>query len=132
MRGKEPMSKEEDKPVTIQYELPTGAIAVLEEILKRPQWYKDDPKVGSLVKRARQIRAELPKTATRPEPEKDERQDAYDARVDAWATVTLSFNWTDKQKEVAKKCFTFYLKAGVFEINDNIVALVRIFGLDDE
>lgn len=135
MRGKEPMTdqtKTGDAPKTTQYELPTGAVAILEEILPTPQWYKEDPKQAKTIVHAVAALDALPETAARPKPEKDEDKDAFEARVDAWAEVNLMFNWTDKQKEAASKCVSHYLKQGAFSVNVNLVALIRLLGLNDE
>ena len=120
------------EPKTTQYELPTGAVAILEEILATPQWYKDDPKQAKTIVQAVQALDALPQTADRPDHEKDEKKEAYDKRVDAWAAPTLMFNWTDKQKEAVKRCVAFYLKQGAFSVNINTVALLTLLGLDDE
>ena len=121
---------EAQKP--IQYELPTGAIAILEEVLPTPQWYKDEPKQAGLIVRAMQAADALPATADRPKPEKDETKEAFEVRADAWAAVNLEFFWTDKQKEAAKACIKYYIKQGALAINPNSVALITLFGLIDE
>ena len=115
-----------------QYELPTGAITILEEILPTPQWYKDDTKQAKTIVHAVQALDALPETAARPKPEKDEDKDSYEKRVDTWSVPILMFNWSDKQKEAVKKCVGFYLKQGAFTVNSNIVALLTLLGLDDE
>lgn len=121
-----------ESPKTIQYELPTGAIAILEEILTTPTWYKEDPKQARLIVAASNALDALPDTTLRPQPNKDEAANAYKERVDAWAELILMFEWTDRQKETVKKCVAYYLKQGAFAINHNTVALIRILGLDDE
>lgn len=124
------MSTEEKKAT--HYELPTGAVAILEEILPTPQWYKDDPKQAKTIVHAVGALDALPETKPRPRPDKDEDKAFFEARVDVWAAEVLMFDWTDKQKEAAKKCVTFYLKQGAFSVNSNIVALLTLLGLDDE
>ncbi len=115
-----------------QYELPTGAVVILEEILATPSWYKDDPKQAKTIVHAVQALDALPETVARPKPEKDEDKDSYEKRVDAWASPILMFNWSDKHKEAVKKCVGYYLKQGAFSVNTNIVALLTLLGLDDE
>jgi hypothetical protein len=135
MRGKEPMSNEEKKaegPKSTQYELPTGAVALLEEILPTPQWYKDDPKQAKTIVHAVGALDALPDTVKRPEVKKDEAKEDFENRADAWASPILMFEWTDKQKEAVKKCVGYYLKQGAFLVNVNTVALLRLLGLDDE
>lgn len=123
---------EEKKITTTQYELPTGAIAVLQEILATPQWYKDDPKQAKTIVHAVGALDALPDLADRPQPEKDEPRAVYAQRVDVWAKPGLMYDWTDKQKEAVKKCVSYYLKQGAFSVNSNIVALLTLLGLDDE
>lgn len=122
----------QDAPKTTHYELPTGAVAMLEEIIPQSAWYKDDPKQGFLIVRATSAFEALPDTAPRIKPEKDETKDSFDARVEAWAKPVLEFEWTDKQKDAAKTCVRFFLKQGAFAVNTNTVALLRLLGLDDE
>ena len=117
---------------TTHYELPTGAVAILQEILSTPQWYKDDPKQANTIVRAVQALDALPDLTDRPKPEKDEAKEAFEVRADAWAAPILQFDWTDKQKEAVKKCVAFYLKQGAFSVNANIVSLLVLLGLDDE
>jgi hypothetical protein len=121
-----------DEKKKTQYELPTGAVAILEEILATPQWYKDDPKQAKTIVHAVGALDALPDTAARPKPDKDEDKDSFDDRVDAWATPILMFEWSDKQKDAVKKCVGYYLKQGAFMVNSNIVALLTLLGLDDE
>lgn len=122
----------QDAPKTTQYELPTGAVAILEEIIPLAGWYKDDPKQGLLIARSVSAMDALPETAPRIKADKDESKGDFDARVDAWASPILMFEWTDKQKDAAKKCVTHFLKQGAFNPNKTTVALLRLFGLDDE
>lgn len=124
------MTTEAPKPT--HYELPTGAVAILEEILPTPQWYKDEQKQAALIVRAMDAVDALPETAARPKPEKDETKGDFDARADAWAATNLEFNWTDKMKEAAKACVKYYIKQGALSINANSVALITLFGLADE
>lgn len=121
-----------DAPKTTHYELPTGAIAILEEILPTPTWYKEDPKQAKTIVSADAALTALPDTSPRPEPLKDETKDAFGERVDAWASANLEFDWTDRQKEAVKKCVAYYLKQGAFAVNRNTVALLTLLGLDDE
>lgn len=125
------MSTDEQKKPT-QYELPTGAIAILEEILGTPTWYKDDPKQGVLIVRAVAALDALPDTAARPIAEKDELRESFEKKIDAWAKTNLMFDWTDKQKSAVKTCVAYYLKQGAFAVNTNTVSLLRLLGLDDE
>lgn len=129
MRGKEPMS---DAPKSTHYELSTGAVAVLGEILPTPQWYKDDPKQGVLIGRAFAACEALPELTNRPVPSKDEAKDAFDARVEVWASPILEFEWTEKQKDAVKKCVGYYLKQGAFLVTSHTVSLLHLLGLDDE
>ena len=121
-----------DPKAPSHYELPTGAVTILEEILSTPQWYKDDPKQAKTIVHAVGALDALPDTPKRPKPDKDEDKEFFEARVDVWAAPILMFNWTDKQKEAVKKCVSFYLKQGAFSVNCNIVALLTLLGLDDE
>lgn len=114
------------------YELPTGAIAILQEILATPQWYKDDPKQAKTIVHAVGALDALPDLVDRPQPDKDETRDVFEERVDAWASPILMFEWSDKNKESAKKCVAYYLKQGAFAVNGNTVALLKLLGLDDE
>lgn len=120
------------KKNTTQYELPTGAVTILEEVLETPHWYKDDAKQARTIVHAVGALDALPATASKPKPDKDETQESFDARVDAWAAPILMFDWTDKQKEAVKKCVTYYLKQGSLLVNVNTVALLTLLGLDDE
>jgi hypothetical protein len=104
----------------------------LEDILASGVWYKDDPKQARTIVSAVGALDALPETAPRIKPEKDEEKDVFDARADAWAKPVLMFEWTDKQKEAAKKCVSHYLKQGAFTVNTNTLALIRLLGLDDE
>lgn len=113
------------------YELTTGAVAMLHEILPTPQWYKDDPKQGRLLGYAFDAIKALP-DVERPLPQKDELKHAYDKRVDEWASPILEFEWTDKQKEAAKKCCAYYLKLGSFSVTAHSVALLALLGLNDD
>jgi hypothetical protein len=122
----------EEKKSTVQYELPTGSIAILGEILPTPTWYKDEPRQGVLIARAAGVADSLPKTAKRPTPEKDEPKASFEARIDTWASVSLMFEWTDKQKDAVRACVRYYLKQGAFAVNINTVALIKLLGLDDE
>lgn len=123
---------DDKKPTTTHYELPTGAVAILEEILGTPTWYKEDPKQGVLIVRAVAALEALPETPKRPAPEKDETKEAFEVRADAWAAPVLEFEWTDKQKSAVKTCVGYYLKQGAFAVNVNTVALLSLLGLDDE
>lgn len=120
-----------EAPKSTTYNLSTGAVALLHEILPTPQWYKDDPKQGVLIVRASSAIDALP-DVERPKPEKDEDKDGYEARIDAWASPVLEFEWTDKQKDAVKKCVSFYLKQGAFAVTKHTVALLHLLGLDDE
>ena len=124
------MSTEEKKAT--HYELPTGAVAILEEILATPQWYKDDPKQARTIVHAVGALDALPETQPRPKQDSGEDKAFYEARVDVWAADILMFEWTDRQKEAVKKCVNFYLKQGAFSVNTYIVALLTLLGLDDE
>lgn len=126
------MSTEETKKPPTHYELPTGAIAILEEILATPQWYKDDPKQAKTIVHAVGALDALPTTKERPKQDKGEDKEFFEARVDVWSADILMFEWTDKQKEAVKKCVSFYLKQGAFSVNSHIVALLTLLGLDDE
>lgn len=139
MRGKEPMTDatqgdtpKTDKPKAIHYELPTGAVAILEQILPTPTWYKDDPKQARTIVAAVAAADALPETAARPAMKADETQEAFNIRVDTWAEPVLEFEWTDKQKEAAKKCVAHYIKGGNLSVNAHLVALIKLLGLDDE
>jgi len=127
MRGKEPMSNDKT-----HYELPTGAVAILHEILATPQWYKEDQKQARTIVSAVGALDALPDLTDRPQPEKDEKREAFEDRADAWAKPVLMFEWSDKQKEAVKKCVAFYLKQGSFAVNANTVALLTLLGMDDE
>jgi hypothetical protein len=117
---------------TTHYELPTGAVVILESILATPQWYKDDAKQARTIVHAVGALDALPDLLDKPQPEKDEKQGDFNARADTWATPVLMFEWTDKQKEAAKKCVSYYLKQGAFAVNTHTVALLTLLGLDDE
>lgn len=121
-----------DKPTSTHYELPTGAIAILEEILPLAQWYKDDPKQGVLITRAAAAFEALPDTAKRIKPEKDEEKGDFDARFAAWGEPVLEFEWTDKQKDAVRACVRYHLKQGALPVNANTVALLMLLGLNDE
>lgn len=132
------MSTEEKKtgdppaPKTTHYELSTGAVAVLQEILPTAQWYKEDPKQGLLIGRAYAAAEALPETPARPAAEKDEVKEAFEKRIDTWAAPVLEFDWTDKQKDAVKVCVKFYLKQGAFLVTEHTVTLLHMLGLDDE
>jgi hypothetical protein len=119
-------------PKANHYELSVGTIAVLQEILPTPQWYKDDPKQGVLVGRAYYANEALPDLPPRPKPEKDEDKDVFEARIKAWADPILEFEWTDKQKDAVKTCVRHYLKQGAFSVTEHTVAMLHMLGLDDE
>ena len=74
----------------------------------------------------------MPDLNDRPQPEKDEKREAFEVRVDAWAKPIQMFLWSDKHKEAVKKCVAYYLKQGAFAVNANTVALLTLLGLDDE
>lgn len=119
-----------DAPTSTHYELPTGAIAVLEELLPTAQWYKDDPKYAKLLCTAVDALDALPETAPRPVPEKDETVAAYEARIAPWNDKVLMFDWTDKQRDAARKCIQHYLKLGQLNgATTSTVALIRLFKL---
>ena len=121
-----------EAPKTTKYELSTGGIAVLGEILPTVQWYKDEAKQGQLICRAFAANEALPEVAERPKPEKDELKDSFDPKVEKWAEPILSFEWTDKQKDAVKVCVRFYLKQGAFTVTTHTVKLLELLGLDDE
>jgi hypothetical protein len=121
-----------EEPKKTHYELPTGAVAILEETLVAPTWYKDEPKAGMLMTRANAAYKALPDTAPRPKPEKGEDPEDYNARVDAWAAVLLEFDWTEKQKDAAKTCIRYFIKQGALDGKDPAIALIHLLGLDDE
>lgn len=124
------MSTETKTPT--HYELPTGAVAILHEILATPTWYKEDPKQAKTIVHAVGALDALPEPQDRPQPDKDEKRDTFEERVDEWAKPVLEFEWSDKQKEAVKKCVGYYLKQGAFAVNANTVALLTLLGLDDE
>lgn len=124
------MSTEPNK--NTHYELPTGAIAILEEILGTPTWYKDDPKQGVLIVRAVGALEALPETKPRPVAEKDESRESFQKKVDVWAADILQYDWSEKQKAAVRTCVAYYLKQGAFAVNTNTVALLSLLGLDDE
>ena len=119
-------------PKSTHYELSVGALAVLQEILPTPTWYKEDPKQGVLIGRAYAATEALPDLPRRPMPEKDETKEAFDERATTWASPVLEFEWTDKQKDAVKTCVRYYLKQGAFTVTEHTVALLRLLGLDDE
>lgn len=121
-----------DAPASTTYNLSTGAIAVLSEILPTPQWYKDDPKQGVLIGRAFAASEALPDTPPRPKPEQDESKEAFEKRIEAWADPILMFDWTEKQKDAVRTCVRYYLKQGAFSVTTHTVQLLKLLGLDDE
>ena len=123
---------DKDTQEPTQYKLPTGAIAVLEEIIPTQHWYKEEPKQANAVARGHEAVTLLPDTAARPKPETDETKEDFEARADTWAAVALDFKWTDAQKAAAKACLKYYIKQGALAINPNSVALITLFGLADE
>lgn len=123
---------DEKKQSPTHYELPAGAIAILEEILPSPEWYKDDAKQGLQITRAVAALEALPETDKRPKPETGEDKEAFQERVAAWSAVLHSFEWTDKHRDSVKVCVRFFLKKGAFMVNDNTVSLLKLLSLDDE
>jgi hypothetical protein len=121
-----------DAPKTTQYELPTGAIAILEEILPSPQWYKDDPKQARMIVNSVAAAEALPDLAERPSPEKDEKVEAFKARAEAWAGTNMMLDWTEKQVAAVKVCVKFYLKSGNLAASKQVAALICALQLDDE
>jgi len=127
------MSTPDEVPPKKQYELPTGAVTILDEILPTPQWYKDDPKYAKLLCNAKDALDALPETKPRPDPKPDETRAAFEKRVDPWSSEILMFEWTDKQKDAAKKCVQFYLKAGnLGGAAAPTIALIKLFGLQHD
>ena len=119
-------------PKTTHYELSIGAVAVLQEILPTPTWYKEDPKQGVLIGRAYAATEALPDIPKRPAPEKDEPKESFEARAEEWAKPVVEFEWTDKQKDAVKVCVRFYLKQGAFTVTEHTVGMLHLLGLDDE
>ena len=116
----------------IHYELPVGAIMLLESVLGQSQWYKEDPKAGYLVVRAVQAADALPDLPEKLKVESGESQDDFDKRFDAWADPVCEFQWTEKQREAVKVCVRFFLKQGAFVVTKHLVSLLRLLGLDEE
>jgi hypothetical protein len=116
----------------IHYELPVGAIVLLDSILTQPQWYKENPRGGSLIVRAVQASDALPDIPARIQPEKDETQYAYDRRLYKWSDLVYEFDWTGKQREAVKVCVQHFLKQGAFASTKYCVALLCLLGLDDD
>lgn len=122
-------TKTQDKQ---HYELPTGAIAILQDILPTAIWYKEEVKKSKLMVHSVDAEEALPVTEKRPTPTKEESQDAFEARVDKWADKVLMFEWTEKQRDAAKKCFAYYLKQANLTATPNTVALIRLFKTEDD
>lgn len=120
-----------DAPKTSTYELSTGAVALLHDILGTGGWYKDEAKPLLLMNRAYLALEALP-DIERPKPKMAEAQDVFDKRVDAWAKPKVSFTWTDKQKAAVAVCVSFYAKQGGFSINEHTVSLLSLLGLGVE
>jgi hypothetical protein len=117
---------------TTHYELPAGAIAILDAIMPTNTWYKEEPKQAAMIVHSVAAVEELPDLGERLKPEKDETQTSFDARVDAWSARNFEFDWSDKQKNAAKKCVQFYLKQGALDAKPAIVALLKLLQLTDD
>lgn len=121
-----------DAPKTTQYELPTGAIAILEEILPSASWYKDETKQARMIVNSVSAADALPETAKRPVPEKDESQESFKARIEEWSNVSLMLDLNDKQIASVKCCVKFYIKSGGLTASKPVAALIRALAIDDE
>lgn len=121
-----------DEPKKTHYELGTGAVALLSEILPTPMWYKEEAAQGEVIDHAFAAHQALPATAKAPEPEVGEEKELFEARADLWADANLEFEMTAKQVAAVKACTAFYLKQGAFRITKHTVALLTLLGLDDE
>lgn len=115
-----------------QYSLSVGAIALLQEILPTPGWYKDDAKQAQLIGRSHSAAEALPDLPPRPVQEKEESKESFEKRVDDWAAPMMNVEWTDKQKGATCTCFKFYLKQGAFRVNEHVISLLALYGLEDE
>ena len=121
-----------DKNITTHYELPTGAIAILGHVLPTAVWYKDEAKQARLIVDAVAAEDALPEVPESLKPEKDETEDAFKARVDAWGSPILIVNWTDRQKAAVKACVRYYIKNGNLTATSNLVAIINLLQLDEE
>jgi hypothetical protein len=120
-----------DKNAT-QYELPTGAVAILNTILPMATWYKDEQKQARLIVDAVSADDALPATPPRPEQATGEKPEAYGVRVGTWGEPVLMFQWTERQKSAAKACVRYFLRNGNLAVNANTLALINLFNLDEE
>ncbi len=121
-----------DEVKYLEIEQSVGAIAILAEILPKPQWYKDDPKQGNLIGRSFAACEALPDVPPTPVPEKDETKDAFEARIDAWAEPLHPFKWTEKQRQAVRVCVQYFLKQGAFSVTKHTISLLRLLTLDEE
>lgn len=112
-----------------QYELPTGAIATLDDILPSGMWYKDNPKPGPLITRSVEALEALPKFDPQPKPVPGMTEREHVAAVREWRKPTLILHWTERQKSAVKVCVSFYLKNGGLPADASTAALLRLCGL---
>ena len=122
----------DDKKSTTHYELPAGAIAILEAILPTNSWYKEDPKPAAMIVHGVGAADALPDLGDRISPEKDEKQTAFNARVDAWSARNMELEWSAKQYAATKRCVGFYLKQGALDATPAVLALLKLLGLTDD
>ena len=114
------------------YELPAGAIALLDAILPTNMWYKEDPKQASMIVHGVGAGEALPDLGERIKPEKDEMQDTFNERIDAWSARNMEFEWSDKQKAAVKRCVQYYLKQGALDVKPSVAALLKLLSLADD
>jgi hypothetical protein len=113
------------------YELCVGAIAILQTILPSPNWYKGDPRAGSLICRADEACEAMPELPQRPEGDEKNPSPAFKQRIEEWAAPIMEFEWNDKQKAAVTKCVKHYIDQGSLASTKNTVALLKLCGLDD-
>lgn len=119
-----------EPPKVEHYELCVGGVALLKEVLASASWYKEDSNQAKSILHAVTASLALPAVPERPRLGDDPKD--FEARVDAWAEASLMFDWTDAQKDAAKRCTSFYVKQGAFIANDPVVALLRLLRLHDD
>ncbi|MCF1193263.1 hypothetical protein LRR18_16860, partial [Mangrovimonas sp. AS39] len=71
----------------------------------------------------------LPDVPDKPKPENGETREAFEGRFTAWRTKACSFEWTDRQRETAKKCVAHHLKQAVLPSDEDLLDTLRVVDL---
>jgi hypothetical protein len=91
-------------PEPISATLTRGAITMLSQVLSLPEWTKD---VADKYRAGQLIEERLILDVPRPAYDDPQLSDAdAKAAFEAWANAEVTITWTERQRDVVKKCLT--------------------------